>query len=85
MGEGHDPITSSHWMAKLAAHYAETSAKHPQARLLLVSDIDGTILDMRHMVLSVLRAYDRKHGKRHFARLQLRDIHVHENNVERLL
>ncbi len=25
---------------------------------MLLSDIDGTILDMRHMVLAVLHAYD---------------------------
>jgi hypothetical protein len=73
------------WMRSLAAHYARCRADHPNDRLLVVFDIDGTILDMRHMVAHVLTEYDRVHGTRLFEGLSADDIDVHENEVEVLL
>jgi len=52
---------------------------------MLLLDIDGTIIDMRHMILAVLYEYDRTHDTSYFVRLQLTDINVHENEVESLL
>ncbi len=52
---------------------------------MFVSDIDGTIIDMRYHVLSVLQAYDEAHGTRYFTRLQPTDVTVHENQVDELL
>jgi len=43
------------WMAELAAHYEKMRRRYPQDRLMLLFDIDGTILDMRAMVLYVHR------------------------------
>jgi hypothetical protein len=73
------------WMRALAAHYEDVLRKFPDARPLLVSDIDGTILDMRNMIASVLHGYDRAHGTRYFERLTAHGIAVHENQVDQLL
>ena len=52
---------------------------------MIVFDIDGTILDMRSMILYVLQAYDRVNGNGFFRNLRISDITIHENSVERLL
>jgi hypothetical protein len=75
----------SDWMRCLATHYATTRLAHPHDRLLVVFDIDGTILDTRHMVCRLLVAYDREHGTRHFAGLRPDDVDVHENDVDAFL
>ena len=73
------------WMKRLAQRYQAARKDHPDKPLLLACDIDGTIIDMRHVVLSVLQSYDRAHGTAYFVRLVLSDITVHENKVEHLL
>ena len=44
------------WMKKLAKHYEKIRARHPDGELLILFDIDGTILDLRCMVLHVLKS-----------------------------
>jgi hypothetical protein len=73
------------WMSALSTEYERVCREFPGERLMLLSDIDGTILDMRHMVLAVLQAYDRAHSTGFFERLLLKDITVHENQVAELL
>ena len=73
------------WMKALADAYHTACERYPGERLMLVSDIDGTIIDMRYLVTSVLQAYDQAHGTAYFTRLKLSDIDVHENDVEPLL
>ncbi len=73
------------WMTELAQHYEKCRQRFPNERLLLLFDIDGTILDMRYMVLTVLQAYDRERGTRWFRKLTVEDIGIHENQVETLL
>ncbi len=73
------------WMHELASHYEQTRRRHSAEKLMIVFDIDGTIIDMRHMVLYVLQAYDRSQGTRFFRRLRVADIVVHENHVSDLL
>ena len=73
------------WMAELASRYEEAQQRYPQDRLIILFDIDGTILDSRVMVLHVLQAFDKEHGTRFFRTLRVSDIRVHENQVERLL
>ena len=72
-------------MRSLADHYARRRTAHPEDRLLIVFDIDGTILDMRYMVCHVLQGYDHAHGTSWFSGLQASDIDVHENEVEHFL
>lgn len=73
------------WMRALASHYEALRRKRPGERLMLVFDIDGTILDMRAAVAYVLLGYDRAHATRWFHGLVPGDIRVHENHVEPLL
>lgn len=72
-------------MRSLSDHYARMVERHPEEPLLVLFDIDGTILDMRHMVRYVLRAYDRAHGTAHFRDLELAGIRAHEDSLEVLL
>jgi len=52
---------------------------------MIVFDIDGTILDMRHMIHYVLKAYDEKNRTACFKGLQVEHIDVHENEIEKFV
>ena len=73
------------WMTELAAHYEASKRKYPNDKLLILFDIDGTILDMRYMVRHLLRTYDRNFGSGFFKNLTISEIKVHENQVAPLL
>lgn len=73
------------WMTALASHYRQARMRHPHDRLLIVFDIDGTILDMRYRVLHMLQAYDREHQTQWFAHLTIADIASGENVITGLL
>ncbi len=73
------------WMKALADCYLQIGIQYPGKRRMMVSDIDGTIIDMRYLVLSVLQSYDEENGSRYFTRLRPSDVTVHENNLEQLL
>ena len=73
------------WMKKLSTHYEKARSLYPEDRLLILFDIDGTILDMRHMILHLLKTFDQSHGTRFFECLRLVNINIHENQVEHLL
>ena len=74
-----------HWMGVLAEHYRTARRLAHGKPLMLLLDIDGTLLDMRHMVLSALASFDQVHGTSWFQRLSVDDIDVHENQVGDLL
>ncbi len=73
------------WMKALADCYFRVLTQYPGEPLMLVSDIDGTIIDMRYLVLSVLQSYDEAQRTAYFTRLRPADVTVHENRVEQLL
>lgn len=75
----------ANWMAALAAHHNAMRRNYPKDELMILFDIDGTILDLRHMMLYLLQRYDREHGTAHFPNLVLTDIDVHEAVMDRLL
>jgi hypothetical protein len=54
------------WMRSLSEHYERIRRQNPTDELCVVFDIDGTILDLRHLVVHVLLGYDREHGTDHF-------------------
>lgn len=62
------------WMRDLAFHYEAVRAAHPHESLMIVFDIDGTIVDMRYMILSVFKAYDRENGTQYFTNIHSDDI-----------
>lgn len=72
-------------MRSLADQYARCREASADELLLVVFDIDGTILDMRHMVCHVLTGYDQVHGTEFFRGLGVDDVDVHENQVDRFL
>ncbi len=72
-------------MKKLASHYEKMRNRYPNDKLIILFDIDGTILDMRYMIFYVLRLFDRKNNTSYFERLNISDITVHENQVKTLL
>ena len=78
-------MISKNWMRELASYYERMRHAYPEEKLIILFDIDGTILDMRHMMLHVLQAYDFKNGTNYFHHLKVADITVHENHVDRLL
>ena len=72
-------------MRRLASHYHRVRAERPRDRLLILFDVDGTIVDLRYMTLRLLRRYDHERGTAHFADLRLDAIDVSENRIEALL
>lgn len=75
----------TNWMAALAAHHARMRRQYPTDELIVLFDIDGTILDLRHMIFFLLMRYDREHGTDHFRDLSLTDIDVHEYVIDQFL
>jgi len=73
------------WMRDLAFHYEAMRSAHPDNILMIVFDIDGTIVDVRHMILSVLKAYDHEHDTRLFANLLSDDITGPANDIATIL
>ena len=73
------------WMSVLSHHYENTRKQYPQDRLMIMFDIDGTIIDMRYLIHYVLVQYDEINGTSHFDDLSLADVNVHENHVDTLL
>ncbi|MGR9071484.1 MAG: hypothetical protein ACU833_00305 [Gammaproteobacteria bacterium] len=69
------------WMNALSHHYQALRLRHPDERLLLVFGIDDVILDMRRMVLDLLRGYDSNFSTRYFTELSSDDINVHETRI----
>jgi phosphoglycolate phosphatase-like HAD superfamily hydrolase len=73
------------WMRALASHYSVVRDRNPSDELAIVFDIDGTILDLRHLTVHVLLAYDRDRGTDRFHGLVAEDVTTPENQVEALL
>ncbi|HEX5033007.1 MAG TPA: HAD hydrolase-like protein [bacterium] len=69
------------WMHALAGHYEDTRRRFPQEPLLILFDIDGTILDMRYLTLHVMKEFDRAHGTSHFQKLEVERLNFHENQI----
>ncbi len=75
----------AHWMAALAAHHAKMRCQYPNDQLLVVFDIDGTILDLRHMMFYLLTRYDQENGTTYFRNLLVTDIDMHEHIMDQFL
>jgi hypothetical protein len=82
-GEAERP--SADWMWELAVHYERMRRAYPDQELCIVFDIDGTILDLRYLVVYALLAYDRAHGTEYFQGLDAEDVRVHEDRIDEFL
>jgi hypothetical protein len=74
-----------YWMRKLAEHHKTMRRRYPEERIIVVFDVDDTILDLRHMILYVLRSFDRCHNTAFFVDLTLEDVEVSEMEVRRMI
>lgn len=70
------------WMQALAAHYERTRATFVEDDLLILFDIDGTILDSRYMLLYLLQAYDRNHNTGFFSGCRITDMNFDVAQLE---
>lgn len=70
------------WMQALAAHYETVRAENPREDLLILFDIDGTILDIRYMMLYLLQAYDQHHDTGFFSNRHIIDINFTYDELE---
>jgi hypothetical protein len=77
--------TRSTWMHRLVEHYRAMRARYPDDELVVVFDIDGTIIDTRHLIRHALHLFDRARGTDHFRSLSLDDVDVHETEIASLL
>lgn len=77
--------TTDHWMRALGEAHRIARRRHRDRTLLLLFDIDGTILDLRAMVVHLLREFDREHGTACFQDLVPTDINTHESDLGPLL
>ena len=73
------------WMNKLSYHYQKMRHLYPDDKLIVLFDIDGTIVDTRYMVLHALNSYDQIHGTSYFDDLAISHVTMHEDRAEDLL
>jgi phosphoglycolate phosphatase-like HAD superfamily hydrolase len=72
-------------MWELAVHYERMRRAYPDQELCIVFDIDGTILDLRYLVVHALLAYDQAHDTEYFQGLHAEDVRVHEDRIDEFL
>ncbi|MEX2517629.1 MAG: hypothetical protein WD572_12125 [Gammaproteobacteria bacterium] len=72
--QSQQPKRSESWMQALAEHFEKMRGRYPDADLLILFDIDGTIFDVRYMLLYLLQAYDQHHGTTFFMQRSVADI-----------
>lgn len=77
--------TTDDWMRALGEGYRIARRRHPERTLLLLFDIDGTILDMRSMMVHLLQEFDREHGTSCFRDVLPTDVNTHESDLGPLL
>jgi hypothetical protein len=76
---------SHRWMKKLADHYRSVTRRFPEAKHMIVFDVDGTILDSRYMIRRTLQSFDRHHGTAFFRDLSVADITFPETALADIL
>jgi FMN phosphatase YigB (HAD superfamily) len=73
------------WVRNLSDQYERMQDRYPGDPMLIVFDVDGTLLDTRHLVRWLLLDFDRNHGTDYFSGLRAEDVATHENQVGALL
>jgi len=74
-----------HWMRRLGEHHERMQRRYQGENLMVVFDIDDTTLDLRHMVLHVLRSFDRHHDTTFFAAVSIDEIEAGEEEMRRII
>lgn len=73
------------WMRELSLHYEIIRNNYPDDKLIILFDIDGTILDMRYTIKALLKSYDKQFNTGYFTNLNLVDINFPEEDLEKAL
>ena len=73
------------WSEQLLNHHRAGVEQYPQHELAVVFDIDGTLVDPRATLLSLLKQYDRCNGTQLFIDKTLQCITHYENHLEQQL
>ena len=70
------------WMKQLSQHYVDMRQKYPEDKLMIVFDIDDTIVDIRLPLLYVLKKFDVLHKTSYFTDMKVDDIVFSEWRIE---
>lgn len=70
------------WMKSLSNHYHSMRREFPDTQLMIVFDIDDTIVDIRIPLLYVLQKYDSNFHTSYFQELNLEDIVFEEWHIQ---
>lgn len=70
------------WMKILSEHYESFRARYPEEKLLIVFDIDGTIIDMRYIICHALKSFDALNGTNYFTAVGWKEIDFHEEQID---
>ncbi len=73
------------WMKALSEHYEFSRSNFPERRMIIVFDIDGTILDMRYIIRHALKTFDLANGTNYFDALEWSEIDFHEEEIDLIL
>lgn len=73
------------WMRTLSNYYNYMRKAYPDERLLILFDLDGTIVDTRYMIHNSLKSFDQRHGTTCFSNLKVTDINSHEKHIDQWL
>ena len=71
-------------MKSLHLHYNKLRKIYPEDNLIIVFDIDGTIIDTREIILYLLKKFDKENNKMYFQKINLEGITFHETESDRL-
>ncbi len=72
------------WLRALFRHIEQARLDHPADELLVLFDIDGTLLDFRAGLIDLLERFDQEHGSSHFAGLSIEEVRLEEAPLRRL-
>lgn len=75
----------TYWMKELGLYHSIVRHAHPYDPLLVVFDIDDTILDLRHAIVHVLASFDRHHGTRFFLGFTADEAYGDDSDLQRLV
>ncbi len=70
------------WTAAFTFQYERFRQRYPSDPLLVVFDIDGTILDLRYAVIHAMRAYDRDHRTDFFSESDVEDVRTSGGQID---
>ena len=78
-------INMTGWMSTFYNHLERFLGDSSCSKCIVLFDIDGTLLDTRHLICNVLHQYDKAFNTSLFSHLDVRHVTCHESNIAPLL